>query len=212
MPSLDSPFLSSGRESNKPGLWSQDFINRLPPYCCFWPFENTCLYCACKPHRLLQNALCFSHKLPGMFWASWVPQGLGAFAHVLSHVWASSSCSLFHFFTWWIPTFPVALKSSLFSFEKTSWHFLSRARHFLLSCSLSHTSLGHVSHDFCDPELDSEFLDGLYRTHLCGPKSFFTLFPLIAHATAWQSPGAFAFILSKIGSQLILMKWMHKHS
>ena len=138
MPSLDSPFLSSGRESTKPGLWSQDFINRFPPYCCFWPFENTCLYCACKPHRLLQNALCFSHKLPGMFWASWIPQGLGAFAHVLPHVWASSSRSLFHFFTWWIPTFPVALKSSLFSFEKTSWHFLSRARHFLLSCSFPH--------------------------------------------------------------------------
>ena len=83
-------------------------------------------------------------------------------ASVLSHTWASSSCSLFHYFTWWIPTFLVALKSSLFSFEETSRHFLSRARHFLLSCSLSHTSFGHVPHDFCDPELDSEFLDGLY--------------------------------------------------
>ena len=133
-------------------------------------------------------------------------------ASVLSHTWASSSCSLFHYFTWWIPTFLVALKSSLFSFEETSRHFLSRARHFLLSCSLSHTSFGHVPHDFCDPELDSEFLDGLYRTHLCGPTSFFTPFLLIAHATAWQSAGAFALILSKIGAQLILMKWMRKHS
>ena len=63
------------------------------------------------------------------------------------------------FFTWLIPAFLAALKASTFSFEKTSQRFLSRARHFLLSWSLYHTSFCHASHNFCDPELDPYFLE-----------------------------------------------------